>query len=1781
MPVCNVELLCVGVSEEEKMNPIVWSVNSCKRSAGIYSCAVDTICDLFYYAIFIKLTDDEIRTLSQFTNVIGLLIAMCVKRKDVVDRNIWSETRADVWNWLLINLPNDFAPKGRSDAAIDNAILSLGESELFKVCTTWLCTKCTVQSYKELNFVTISTRSINTTNGNLPICIEDGIYKSKLCCGTKPNVVVTIMPKFILIVLPVITDRQPHMYDKIEMPDIITIANDTYEICGSIKSTGTHFIPIVKYNRYHYEIDDLKISQKRSTEFKKCAVSNVMCKMANCSDICEKQKIWLLVLVKKAANEREIIGQMLDMERATIETDDEIRKTNKRKQNNNINVYSDDNKRILSKSKSALQKREFRKNCSDAQQQLNCTKSNLRSRQHDVTDTVQQVVKIDTRKETNAKRRKKRSDQNKKQPVKRKCGDTEFCSFLRNVSVDNMSTCLVCTKILFPEHVKLFYQPATFCKRLETAKLPYNLCDICFRCIKKNKHPSLCYENQLDPGCSRILLKLSYMEQKFINLINAFMTVVTLPGGQYALNGQSIHFANDIESLITRLPSDMIESGLIVIDADGTVTVEESKVIRHQLIVRALWWLKCNNSLFKDVTVPGVFWVPSKSNPEFMSSLSTYVPETEISFICEDYSPPSIEDLCKTIKAKKDVQTVQIDRSVGAPLNVFKTLQLEEKSFVKLFPFGINGYSADRKQKITIQSYFKSRLEGSDNRFRSNISYIFWALNVFEQFKLQDQISVALKINTGVHSKQQMVENILNDTSYTFVKNIRGTVGYWKCVLVDLLAKINTLGPPTWFLTLSADDNHWEDMQKLCAFDNDDLKPQDYIRKNPVMASKQFRRRWLAIFNWLKSSKALGDITDHFERVEFQNRGSPHLHIFIWIANSPNLKTPEGRRDFPDFIDKYISSVVPADESMRQLVHKYQMHKHTESCRGRKSKSKCRFYFPRRPCEITKLLPNANYTESRKFYETRRGKEDTLVNPYNAELLKKWKANLDLQFVGNAFGVAAYVCDYICKSEPKKLRESIEKTVSDMKNSSVLSARHILSKYGHSILSSRCIGAYEACFRLLSIPLVNSTRTTLFVNCRPMENRYKVVRREFLHGDVEEQNDSTDICYLSLIDYYMLRPASEIFEQMNLLEFASWYTVVPTIAKCTETKVNYFKLQKCEKAIRKRNKPACIRTNYVSYKKDPEAYYLRLLMLHLPFRSELQLKGEFATLQEAFSSKCSTMKDKIIQQDKFMEELTKAVQQIRIIEAENPSDLIAHIEIGSSTDECKSEANIDELNGFASANRREKATETSQAEMNSNNKWLTSLERNTMTDNQFATKMSELNIEQLDIVNKIKIEITKQIKNDDSQPLHMFVTGKAGCGKSYLISLVYEMLLRLFNNTSGTAVLKCAPTGVASCNIDGSTLHSSLMLPVDFRHRATYYELDPCILQESRKFFKHVQFLIIDEISMVSYRTLTHIHRRLCELKCNNKLFGGVNILAFGDFFQLRPVGDSFVFAPTSDLNHLWNDNFDIYHLRISMRQQAGGIFANLLDKIRVGDSLTEFEMQLLKSRIKSHETDKTFDNALRIFPLKANVRNYNDKMLSELNASSNCTLHQIKSADVRIYSATSSVSENECLSELDNCGLIRNLTLVAGARVMLIRNISVVDKLVNGSIGTIVSFELAERNNEITAVTIQFDHIPAAVEISRITVRYMTRNRTLYERNQFPLTLCYAATIHKVQSLTLQKVVVDCGPTIFESAMSYVAISRVRNLEDLSFVEFCEKSLRANQSVADYYKSIDISKLE
>ena len=123
---------------------------------------------------------------------------------------------------------------------------------------------------------------------------------------------------------------------------------------------------------------------------------------------------------------------------------------------------------------------------------------------------------------------------------------------------------------------------------------------------------------------------------------------------------------------------------------------------------------------------------------------------------------------------------------------------------------------------VTDLKYVQSRLFNKDPRWRNSVVWMFWALNTFEMRKLQSEISILSRIKKQ-SSQLLTAGDIANPSSgslsnsYMFMKNMRGTAAYWKDQLLDFLAKINTLGQPTFFVTLTANDLHWPEFFMLVA----------------------------------------------------------------------------------------------------------------------------------------------------------------------------------------------------------------------------------------------------------------------------------------------------------------------------------------------------------------------------------------------------------------------------------------------------------------------------------------------------------------------------------------------------------------------------------------------------------------------------------------------------------------------------------------------------------------------------------------------------------------------------------------------------------------------------------------------------------------------------------------------------------------------------------------------------------------------------------------------------
>ena len=268
----------------------------------------------------------------------------------------------------------------------------------------------------------------------------------------------------------------------------------------------------------------------------------------------------------------------------------------------------------------------------------------------------------------------------------------------------------------------------------------------------------------------------------------------------------------------------------------------------------------------------------------------------------------------------------------------------EELAFPHLLIKGQFVYTSERETKLSPVKYFNQRLLNHKQIFSSCVDYIFFAQFVLQKLNLNSKINIAMKkisssnITAGMLSKnfKKTVESLVtSDKGYVFMNSIKGTPAFWKRFQLEVLAMIRQLGCPTFFMTLSCADLHWNDL--LCNIfklqqqivSEDYLKKLSYfekceiLNKNPVFVARHFQYRVeLFLTEVLLSSNLLGEIKYYALRVEFQFRGSPHIHAFLWILNHVKLSI-DTIEEYIKFLDPTIHAYLPdltVDKELFEVV---------------------------------------------------------------------------------------------------------------------------------------------------------------------------------------------------------------------------------------------------------------------------------------------------------------------------------------------------------------------------------------------------------------------------------------------------------------------------------------------------------------------------------------------------------------------------------------------------------------------------------------------------------------------------------------------------------------------------------------------------------------------------------------------------------------------------------------------------------------------------------------------
>ena len=393
----------------------------------------------------------------------------------------------------------------------------------------------------------------------------------------------------------------------------------------------------------------------------------------------------------------------------------------------------------------------------------------------------------------------------------------------------------------------------------------------------------------------------------------------------------------------------------------------------------------------------------------------------------------------------------------------------------------------------------------------------------------------------------------------------------------------------------------------------------------------------------------------------------------------------------------------------------------------------------------------------------------------------------------------------------------------------------------------------------------------------------------------------------------------------------------------------------------------------------------------------------------------------------------------------------------------------------------------------------------------------------------------------EKTPKNIFLTGKAGTGKSTLLQFF------MVNTKKDVAIL--APTGVAALNVQGETIHS-------------FFRFKPNItLTEAKKIAKRnvgyelytkLKTIVIDEVSMVRADMLDYIDVFLKITRKNKTPFGGVQMIFIGDLYQLPPVVTSqereffkeeYASPYFFDAQVLKEKEFTMEFVELEkIYRQKDEEFIALLNAIR-NNSITEDHINILNSCV-----DSTFESEKHIILTTTNsgARSINEYKLNKIKSKPFAF-----SADIE-----GNFDEKHYPTEL-------NLTLKKGAQVMFLNN-DPSGQWVNGTLGKIT------RINDEEGVIVELTN-GEEVEVTPFTWKvfkyfYDKKAKSLGQEgigsfNQLPLKLAWAITIHKSQGKTFDNVIIDFERGTFAHGQAYVALSRCRTFGGIVLKKPMKKS--------------------
>lgn len=1408
---------------------------------------------------------------------------------------------------------------------------------------------------------------------------------------------------------------------------------------------------------------------------------------------------------------------------------------------------------------------------------------------------------------------------------KQKALNINHCTICKQISIT--STDLVCS------NCRKFTHPDVFDINDPNAKLnPY--------CALNNMQPGVVPEE---------LTGLTFIEQILISRVKICLTVFRLRGGQFGYNRQVINFNQDVSELARSLPHtlDSLSNVLIIRRETENLSSFSEFRVRKMVVWNALLYLtrhhsgyrgivnieQCNlDQLPEDGTViDRLTQVPlSEQHQREEAAIADendgeITQQGELIDLIEHTAAPNVQmpnmrqnvnRLLEINEPDNGIPILQFPAMDRQPINEFTTPGYITCGFPHLFPTGEVDLNDERLKKVSANEYFKHLLLHESGRFAHDPRFRYFACNSLLRWDALKKGKIFVQKNSEIANlspdalRQALIDSpALYRKVLCYNSNLRSTRSYWYARSKELQDMVQTIGAPTLFFTLSAADIQWPELYRLLDPNFNPAEPivdefrenrrrAKLLNDNPLIVAWFFQQRADSFIRDVLFKKL--PVKDSWLRIEFQHRGSPHIHGFVWLENAPCVANLDSMsQEELDIVVNYFEQIVTTSNisnimtrppinpcklhytdvdnhqmyadieldtqirtsmakhltDYKNLINSVQRHtKCTQNCLRKKRGSQafaCRYKFPKELVERSKIVQMDN-----NKFELQLKRNDERLNSHFPFISVHWRANTDVQPIISLDAVVQYIAKYAAKCEPAsdalmEIQEALNSTRAANQTTAGIIQRILVKQ-----CAERDYSAQECIWIILGFPFYSSSRKFVIINLSPDafvpaeivndENTSSMVR------DVEKSYADR------LNNFQIARPRGrpgpnaeqdhenrtrderELVAQMSMVQFYSVYY------KSSKNATPWSKYTK--KPIVRTFPRLTLRTDVQA--SENERFYELQVKLHIPWHVDLRttLNPDNAPWSEIYHQHRNQIPNYI------------NLHQLVAEEEEEEFDEVSQ--------EHLAELNLHEWMIYARMQPDQvlQEAELGLREMDTNINWYESYQNYPNVDQlrNFVKKKKEdlqeigehlampevtFSPDQQKLLDLLHAQVhfcrtgirTNQYRQS------VVIQGKAGSGKTTLIQAIKFILSQAFGSDS---YIVMAPTGAAAANIDAATIHATLKINIDF----LLQDLRSEALTKLQDDLKNCRFVIIDEMSLIGCSLLKKIDLRLRQITgCHNEAFGGKFLFLFGDLKQLPPVkdrplyGDGYNTIYASPGQQLFRSIHASLILPTSHRQGAGQqLFRDLLDRLAEG-ATTVADWELLKTRRLDRLVNASdFIQSLRLFSTVNEVNNYNYTMLESLQQ----PVYRIQSLNNPPEANSTSAAKAENLEPI--------LHLAIGARVMLRRNLWTSCGLVNGAIRTVTDIVVEPGEDFPLVIMIKFDRyrgptVNGSVPIAPTESSWVSNGHNC-KRTQFPLLLAFAVTIHKAQGITLDKVVVNLGEKETSLGLAYVALSRVRTLEGLAF---------------------------